>query len=64
MHLSHIPDQEHGNKLTAFTELIYGLPREGYRGCDRREPTDLLKISDPLEINAVVSVPDVLEKEE
>jgi hypothetical protein len=64
MHLSRIPDEEHGNKLTAFTELLYGLPREGYRGCDRREPTELLQIADPLEINAVVSVPEALEKEE
>lgn len=55
MHLSRIPDEDHGNKLTALTDMLYGLPREGYRGCDRREPGELLQIEDPLEIRATIT---------
>lgn len=58
MHLSRIPDEEFGNKLTALTDLLYGLPREGYRGCDRRDPGELLQIEDPLEIRATIEVRD------
>jgi hypothetical protein len=61
MHLSRIPDEEHGNKLTALTDKLYGLPREGYRGCDRKEPSALLQIADPLEICATITHDKELE---
>jgi hypothetical protein len=48
-------------KLDELTEIIYGMPREGYRGCERRDDAELLQIGDPLvEINAVIE----LEEEE
>jgi len=43
------------NKLDELTELIYGMPREGYRGCERRADDELLQIGDPLvEVTAVI----------
>lgn len=56
MHLLQQPDEEHGNKLLALTDLLYGLPREGYRGCELKEPDEVLNISDPLEIRATIEV--------
>ena len=54
-HLSRQASEDYPNKLTELTELIYGVPREGYRGCERRPDNELLRIGDPLlEINAVV----------
>jgi hypothetical protein len=35
-------------KLTEFIGMIYGIPREGYRGCQRREDHEVLQIVDPL----------------
>jgi len=43
-------------KLDELTELIYGMPREGYRGCQRREDSELLRITDPLEVIAEVKI--------
>lgn len=56
MHLLQQPDEEHGNKLLEFTDMLYGLPREGYRGCELRDPDEVLTIGDPLEIRATVSM--------
>lgn len=52
MHLSRqdASDDLHPNKLAQLTDLLYGLPREGYRGCDRRSENEPLKIQDPLGI--------------
>lgn len=45
------------NKLDELTELIYGMPREGYRGCERRADDELLQIGDPLvEVTALIEV--------
>jgi hypothetical protein len=38
------------NKLVELTDLLYGLPREGYRGCDQKSENEPLKIEDPLGI--------------
>ena len=54
-HLERIPDEGYGNKMSAFTDLAYGLPREGYRGLDRRPSEELLQITDPLEVRASVA---------
>jgi hypothetical protein len=35
--------------------MLYGLPREGYRGCEPRDEREQLQIEDPLEIRASVS---------
>lgn len=35
-------------RLEEFITMVYPLPREGYRGCQRREDHSLLQISDPL----------------
>ncbi len=44
-------------KLDELTELIYGMPREGYRGCERRPDGELLQIGDPLvEVTAIIEV--------
>ncbi len=57
MHLLSIPDDEHGNKLMALTETIYGIPREGYRGCNTLPDNELLNISDPLaELKATIEI--------
>lgn len=53
------------NALEELTELIYGLPREGYRGCQRREDGEMLQIADPLaEIVAEIDIPSDSMKEE
>jgi len=62
MHLLGQEDEEHGNKLLAFTNLIYGLPREGYRGCELRDPNEVLEVEDPLEIRARVRIQGREEK--
>ena len=60
-HLSRLASEEYPNKLTEFTKLIYGMPREGYRGCEKRPDNELLQIGDPLvEIHADIE----LEKED
>jgi len=41
------------NRLDELTDLLYGLPREGYRGCERRDEMEVLIIEDPLKINRV-----------
>ncbi len=67
MHLSHqdASDELFPNKLVHLTDMLYGLPREGYRGCDRRNEEEVLTIEDPLEIRAKLEVaPQILEKEE
>lgn len=51
-HLRRLPSEEHGNKLNEFTQLIYGMPREGYRGCSLRPSDQVLEFKDPLEIYA------------
>ena len=38
------------NKLAELTDLLYGLPREGYRGCELKSENEPLKIQDPLGI--------------
>ena len=48
MHLSMQPDPVFPNKLANLTDLIYGLPREGYRGCELKSENEPLKIEDPL----------------
>jgi hypothetical protein len=54
-HLRRTPSAKHDNALAEYTELIYGMPREGYRGCTRRADGEVLEITDPLvEIRAVV----------
>jgi hypothetical protein len=68
MHLSRKEDQEHGDQLTALTDMLYGLPREGYRGCDQRSPSEPLKIEDPLGLHDTLhfeleEVAQKLEKE-
>ena len=45
-------------------ELTYGIPREGYRGCQRRKDDELLQIGDPLEVVAEIRIPSVPVKEE
>lgn len=57
-YLSLQSSKTHPNKLIEFLELTYGLPREGYRGCDRRPESELLEIEDPLELRAHVSLGD------
>jgi len=52
MHLSRQSSETHGNKLNEFVALVYPLPREGYRGCEKREASELLQISDPLAVAA------------
>jgi len=54
--------------LEELTERVYGMPREGYRGCQRREDNELLQISDPLAQTELVvahisSVPRTKEEE-
>ena len=52
-------------RLDELIELTYGIPREGYRGCQKREEGELLQIIDPLrEIVAEVCIPSVSMKEE
>ncbi len=59
-HLRRKPSETHENKLDELTEMIYGMPREGYRGCERLPDNELLQISDPLvEVTALIE----LEKE-
>ncbi len=52
MHLSRQDASEelHPNKLVELTDILYGLPREGYRGCDMKSENEPLKIGDPLGI--------------
>ncbi len=54
-HLSRLASEDYPNKLTELTELIYGLPREGYRGCERRSDTELLQITNPLALVAEIN---------
>ena len=52
-------------KLEELIDMTYGIPREGYRGCQRREDGELLQIVDPLEeIIAEVRIPSDSVKEE
>ena len=44
-------------KLNELTELLYGMPKEGYRGCEPRPDNELLQITDPLvEMTAVIEL--------
>ena len=54
-HLRRLPSEEGGSKLDELTQLIYGIPREGYRGCEPRQTSELVQIEDPLEICASLS---------
>lgn len=55
-HLSHLPSETHGDKLLEFVDLVYPLPREGYRGCEPRPDGELIQIKDPiLEIMAAIT---------
>jgi len=52
-------------KLNEFIEMTYGIPREGYRGCQRRGDDELLQIIDPLkEVIAEICIPSDSSKEE
>ena len=51
-HLRRLPSEEGGSKLDELTQLIYGIPREGYRGCELRPTSEVIQIQDPLEISA------------
>ncbi len=51
------------DKLDELTQLIYGMPREGYRGCQRREDGELLQIGDPLEVIAEVLIESSIDSE-
>ena len=67
MHLSRqdASDVLFPNRLAELTDKLYGLPREGYRGCELRSEAEVLQIEDPLEIHASVEVAlQILEKEE
>jgi hypothetical protein len=56
-HLRRRGSSTHGNKLNELTTLLYGMPKEGYRGCERRPDNELLEISDPLvEITALIEL--------
>jgi hypothetical protein len=59
MHLSRqdASDESFPNKLTQLVDMTYGLPREGYRGCELREEEESLSIGDPLEVRASVEFP-------
>ena len=35
-------------RFEEFNNLVYGMPREGYRGCQPRQDEELLQTSDPL----------------
>lgn len=48
IYLSKLSSPLHENKLMEFLQLTYGMPREGYRGCQGREDGELLQIGDPL----------------
>lgn len=46
--------------LHRFLRLTYGLPREGYRGCQRREEGEVLQVTDPLaEVAAKICISPV-----
>lgn len=48
-----------GGKFEEFNDLVYGISREGYRGCQPRPDNELLEISDPLrEVMATIDAPD------
>ena len=49
-HLLLIPSEDHGNKLVEFTNLVYGMPREGYRGVDRLPGDQELEMNNPLNL--------------
>lgn len=51
-HLRRQPSNTHANRLDEFTDLIYGMPREGYRGCEKRPEDEVLQIENPLELVA------------
>lgn len=45
------------NRFKEFNDMIYGIQREGYRGCEPRNGQELLQISDPLqEIKTTIEV--------
>ena len=35
-------------RLEELTEALYGMPREGYRGCQLRQDDEILQFTDPL----------------
>jgi len=51
-HLRRLSSENYANKLDELTDLLYGLPREGYRGCQRKPDNELLQIGDPLGVVA------------
>lgn len=54
-------------KLEEFIQMTYPLPREGYRGCQRREDHEVLQIADPLHdliAEVHIGIPSVSVKED
>ncbi len=51
-------------RLDHLVTLTYGMSREGYRGCQRREDGELLQIGDPLEVVAEVLIESGISSEE
>ncbi len=52
----HLIEEE---RFEEFNDLVYGIPREGYRGCQPRQDKELLQITDPLrEIKATIDISD------
>jgi len=50
----HLIEQD---KFEEFNDMAYGLPREGYRGCQPLDGDALLQISDPLrEVRASIDL--------
>ncbi len=50
-------------RFEEFNDLVYGIPREGYRGCQPRQDKEVLQITDPLrEIKATIDI-DIADKE-
>lgn len=43
-------------RFEEFNSLVYGIPREGYRGCEPRPGGEVIQIRDPIrEIHAVIT---------
>ena len=52
-------------RLTDLLDLVYGMPREGYRGCQRRGDGEVMQITDPLaEVTAKIRILSGSVKEE
>jgi hypothetical protein len=52
-------------KFEEFNGLVYGIPREGYRGCEPRPGGEVIQIKDPIrEIRAVIGVKPLYQEAE